>query len=159
MRATTDLYDDFGDLVQTCSVQFQDYGGKTRYSGPIRTVKCFRDNQLFRALLDEPGNGCVVIVDGGASTESALMGDIIAAKGAKNGWAGCVILGAVRDSAELAKIEFGAKALGVNPAKSSKAGQGEVDVTLEFGGARFEPGHWVYCDEDGVLVAPHELEP
>jgi regulator of ribonuclease activity A len=159
MRATTDLYDDFGDLVQTCSVQFQDYGGKTRYSGPIRTVKCFRDNQLFRALLDEPGNGCVVIVDGGASTESALMGDIIAAKGAKNGWAGCVILGAVRDSTELAKIEFGAKALGVNPAKSSKAGQGEVDVTLEFGGARFEPGHWVYCDEDGVLVAPHELEP
>jgi regulator of ribonuclease activity A len=159
MRATTDLYDDFGDLVQTCSVQFQDYGGKTRYSGPIRTVKCFRDNQLFRALLDEPGNGCVVIVDGGASTESALMGDIIAAKGAKNGWAGCVILGAVRDSTELAKIEFGAKALGVNPAKSSKAGQGDVDVTLEFGGARFEPGHWVYCDEDGVLVAPHELEP
>ena len=159
MRATTDLYDDFEDLVQTCSVQFQDYGGKTRYSGPIRTVKCFRDNQLFRALLDEPGNGCVVIVDGGESTESALMGDIIAAKGAKNGWAGCVILGAVRDSAELAKIEFGAKALGVNPAKSSKAGQGEVDVTLEFGGARFEPGHWVYCDEDGVLVAPHELEP
>jgi regulator of ribonuclease activity A len=159
MRATTDLYDDFEDLVQTCSIQFWNYGGKTRYSGPIRTVKCFRDNQLFRALLDEPGNGCVVIVDGGASTESALMGDIIAAKGAKNGWAGCVILGAVRDSAELAKIEFGAKALGVNPAKSSKTGQGEVDITLEFGGARFEPGHWVYCDEDGVLVAPHELEP
>ena len=158
MRATTDLYDDFEDLVQTCSIQFRDYGGKTRYSGPIRTVKCHRDNQLFRALLDEPGNGCVVIVDGGASTESALMGDIIAAKGAKNGWAGCVILGAVRDSAELAKINFGAKALGVNPAKSSKAGTGELDVTLEFGGVRFEPGSWVYCDEDGVLVAPHELE-
>jgi regulator of ribonuclease activity A len=121
-------------------------------------VKCHRDNQLFRALLDEPGKGCVVIVDGGASTESALMGDIIAAKGAKNGWAGCVILGAVRDSAELAKINFGAKALGVNPAKSSKAGTGELDVTLEFGGVRFEPGSWVYCDEDGVLVAPHELE-
>lgn len=159
MRATTDLYDDFEDLVQTCSVQFRDYGGKTRYCGPIRTVKCHRDNQLFRALLDEPGNGGMVIVDGGASTESALMGDIIAAKGAKNGWVGCVILGAVRDSAELAKIDFGAKALGVNPAKSSKAGTGELDVTLEFGGVQFEPGSWVYCDEDGVLVAPHELEP
>jgi regulator of ribonuclease activity A len=158
MRATTDLYDDFEDLVQTCSVQFRDYGGKTRYCGPIRTVKCHRDNQLFRALLDEPGNGCVVIVDGGASTESALMGDIIAAKGAKNGWAGCVILGAVRDSAELARIDFGAKALGVNPAKSSKAGAGELDVTLEFGGVQFEPGSWVYCDEDGVLVAPLELD-
>ena len=157
MRATTDLYDDFEDAVQTCSTQFQNYGGRTRYFGRIRTVQCFRDNQLFRALLDEPGDGCVVIVDGGSSTESALMGDIIAAKGTKNGWAGCVILGAVRDSAELAKIDFGAKALGVNPAKSAKEGKGEIDIALTFGGVQFQPGHWVYCDEDGILVSPHEI--
>ena len=158
MRATTDLYDDFEDIVQTCSVQFRDFGGRTRYFGRVRTVRCHKDNQLFRALLDEPGNGCVVIVDGGASTGTALMGDIIAAKGARNGWSGCVILGAVRDSAELANIDFGAKALGTNPAKSAKTGAGELDVTLEFGSVKFEPGCWVYCDEDGVLVAPHELE-
>jgi len=93
-----------------------------------------------------------------ATTETALMGDIIAAKGARNGWSGCVILGAVRDSAELANIDFGAKALGTNPAKSAKTGAGELDVTLEFGSVKFEPGCWVYCDEDGVLVAPHELD-
>ena len=157
MRPTTDLYDDHEDVVQTCSTQFNDYGGRKRFFGPIRTVRCYRDNQLYRALLDEPGEGCVVVVDGGGSTESALMGDLIAAKGAKNGWAGCVILGAVRDSAELAKIDFGVKALGVNPAKSAKEGKGDVDVPVEFGGVRFEPGHWVYCDEDGVLVAENEL--
>jgi regulator of ribonuclease activity A len=157
MRATTDLFDDFEGTVQTCSTQFQDFGGRARYFGRIRTVKCHRDNQIFRALLDEPGDGCVVIVDGGASTESALMGDIIAAKGARNGWSGCVILGAVRDSAALAKIDFGAKALGVNPAKSAKTGAGELDVVVEFGGVRFEPGHWVYCDEDGILVAARQL--
>lgn len=157
MRPTTDLYDDHEESVQTCSTQFRDFGGLKRFFGPIRTVRCFRDNQLYRSLLDEPGEGCVVVVDGGGSTETALMGDLIAAKGAKNGWAGCVILGAVRDSAELAKIDFGVKALGVNPAKSAKEGKGEVDVPVEFGGVRFEPGQWIYCDEDGVLVAPSEL--
>lgn len=157
MKATTDLYDDFEDIVETCATQFRDFGGKTSFFGPVRTVRCHRDNQLFRALLDEPGNGAVVVVDGGGALESALMGDIIAAKGAANGWAGCIINGAVRDSAELASISFGAKALGTNPAKSSKTGEGAVDEPVEFGGVRFEPGQWVYCDEDGVLVAPREL--
>ncbi len=159
MKATTDLYDEFEDSVQTCSTQFRDFGGTRKFFGPVRTVRCYRDNQLFRALLDEPGNGAVVIVDGGGAMESALMGDIIAAKGEKNGWAGCVINGAVRDSAELGNIAFGAKALGTNPAKSSKTGEGSVDVPVEFGGVRFEPGQWVYCDEDGILVAPRELTP
>jgi regulator of ribonuclease activity A len=120
-------------------------------------VQCFRDNQLFRALLDEPGHGAVVVVDGGGSLESALMGDLIAAKGMKNGWAGVVILGAIRDSVAIGKMNFGTKALGVNAAKSSKDGVGTVDGVVEFGGVRFEPGHWIYCDEDGILVAPHEL--
>lgn len=155
--ATTDLYDEHEGKVQTCSMQFRDFGGKTKFCGPIRTVRCFRDNQLFRALLDEPGDGAVVVIDGGASTESALMGDLIAAKGAKNGWTGVVILGAIRDSAEIASIDFGTKALGVNPAKSSKEGAGAVDEPVEFGGVTFTPGEWIYCDEDGILVAPQSL--
>ena len=158
MKPTTDLYDDYDSKVQTCSTQFRDFGGKTSFFGPIRTVRCFRDNQLFRALLDEPGDGAVVVVDGGGSTESALMGDIIAAKGARNGWAGVVILGAIRDSAAVGDIDLGVKALGVNPAKSAKRGDGEVDVKVSFGGVDFEPGHWIYCDEDGVLVSQDELD-
>jgi regulator of ribonuclease activity A len=157
MKATTDLFDENEGIVATCATQFRDFGARVRFYGPVRTVKCHRDNQLFRALLDEPGDGAVVIVDGGGAMESALMGDIIAAKGHKNGWAGVVIYGAVRDSAELARIDFGAKALGTNPRKSSKTGAGDVDVAVEFGGVRFEPGQWVYCDEDGVLVSPREL--
>ncbi|MBT8077911.1 MAG: ribonuclease E activity regulator RraA, partial [Gammaproteobacteria bacterium] len=134
MRATTDLYDDHEGEVQTCAVQFRDFGGRRKYFGPVRTVQCDRDNQLFRALLDEAGDGAVVIVDGGGSTETALMGDIIAAKGAKNGWAGVVIFGAIRDSVEIGNIDIGAKALGVNPAKSAKTGAGSVDMPVEFGG-------------------------
>jgi regulator of ribonuclease activity A len=157
-RPNADLYDDYGDISQTCSTQFQDYGAIRRFSGPIRTVQCFRDNQLFKELLNQPGNGAVVVMDGSGSLESALMGDMIAASGLKNGWAGVVILGAIRDSVAIGKMDFGVKALGVNAAKSSKDATGEVDVVVEFGGVRFEPGHWVYCDEDGILVAPRELK-
>jgi regulator of ribonuclease activity A len=157
MRSTPDLYDDFEDIATTCSIQFRDFGGKKQFSGPIRTVKCRNDNQLFRALMDEPGEGAVAVVDGKGSTEVALIGDIIAAKAAKNGWSGVVINGAVRDVEDLSEISIGIKALGVNPAKSVKKGEGIVDVMLHFGGARFEPGHWIYCDESGVLIAPKEL--
>jgi regulator of ribonuclease activity A len=157
MRTTPDLYDDFEDIATTCSVQFRDFGRKKQFSGKIRTVKCRNDNQLFRALMDEPGEGAVAVIDGKGSTEVALIGDVIAAKAAKNGWSGVVILGAVRDVGELANIELGIKALGTNPAKSIKRGEGSVDAVLHFGGARFEPGHFIYCDENGVLVAPQAL--
>jgi regulator of ribonuclease activity A len=158
MRATTDLYDDYEGSVQTCSIQFRDFGRAQKFSGPIRTVSCLNDNVLFRQLLGEPGNGGVIVVDGAGSTERALMGDMLAARGAANGWSGVVINGAIRDSAEIAEIDIGVKALGTNPAKSTKAGEGAVDVPVEFGGVRFEPGAWIYCDEDGILVAPGQID-
>jgi regulator of ribonuclease activity A len=157
MRATPDLYDDFEDIATTCSEQFRDFGKKGQFSGPIRTVKCRNDNQLFRALMNEPGDGAVAVVDGDGSTEVALIGDIIAAKAAKNGWSGVVIFGAVRDVGVLKDIDLGIKALGANPAKSIKRGEGSVDTAVEFGGVKFEPGHYIYCDENGVLVAPQAL--
>jgi len=156
LRATADLYDDHE--VDTCSVLFRDFGGRRSFHGPVRTVKCRNDNSLFRELLDEPGEGAVIVVDGDGSTERALMGDILAAKGAANGWSGVVIHGVIRDSAEIAGIDLGVKALGTNPAKSNKGGQGEVDCPVEFGGVRFAPGSWVYCDEDGVLLSPTAID-
>ncbi len=158
MRPTPDLYDDFEDIATTCSTQFRDYGRLRQFSGPIRTVRCRNDNQLFRALMNEPGSGAVAVVDGDGSTEVALIGDIIAAKAAKNGWSGVVINGAVRDVGVLKDIDLGIKALGANPAKSIKRGEGTVDGIVEFGGVRFEPGHYIYCDENGVLVVPKPIE-
>jgi regulator of ribonuclease activity A len=157
MRPTTDLYDDFEDSCETCATQFGDFGGRKRFFGRIRTVRCFHDNVLFRQLLGEPGDGCVIVVDGEGSTARALMGDMLAARARDNGWAGVIINGAIRDSAEIATVDIGVKALGVNPAKSDKKGEGETDVELHIGGACFRPGEWVYCDEDGVLVSPEEL--
>ena len=153
MRATADLYDDYEHDVDTCSVLFRDFGGRQSFCGPVRTVKCRNDNSLLRELLAEPGEGAVIVVDGDGSTERALLGDLLAAKGAANGWSGLVINGVIRDSVEVAGIDLGVKALGTNPAKSEKQGRGEVDCPVEFGGVRFAPGSWVYCDEDGVLLS------
>lgn len=157
MRATTDLYDDFEETCQTCSLQLRNFGARRQFFGAVRTVECFEDNVLFRQLLDEPGEGAVIVVDGQGSTARALMGDKLAARARENGWAGVIINGAVRDSAEISAIDIGVRALGVNPAKSEKAGAGRVDVPVTFGGVTFRPGDWVYCDEDGVLVSPEQI--
>ena len=157
MKATADLVDDHADILQSCSIQFRDFGGATQFFGPVRTVQCFKDNKIFKSLLSEAGEGAVLVVDGRGSLDAALIGDMNAALGMKNGWAGCVINGVVRDSAILRTLDFGIKAIGVNPVKSTKTGDGSADIVVEFGGVKFEPGQWIYCDEDGVIVAPHEL--
>jgi regulator of ribonuclease activity A len=155
--STSDLYDAYADRCQSCSTQFRQYGGNRLFSGRIRTVQCRDDNVLVRRVLESPSRGEVLVVDGGGSVESALMGDVIAELGRKNGWAGVIIFGAVRDVGALAAMEFGVKATGSNPRKSGKTGTGRVDVEVAIGGASFAPGHWVYSDDDGILVAPNDL--
>lgn len=155
--ATADLIDDFGDELRSCETQFRRYGGRAAFAGPVSTVRCDRDNGLVKRLLNTPGEGRVLVVDGGGSLASALMGDMIAASAVANGWAGVVINGAVRDVAALRELDLGAKALGSNPRKSAKEGAGEVDVPVTFGGVEFRPGDWLYSDEDGIVVAGREL--
>ncbi|MER7786833.1 ribonuclease E activity regulator RraA [Streptomyces sp. NPDC097640] len=151
---TADLADQYGTQLRVCDVQFTSYGAVRSFSGPIRTVSCHEDNALLHALLREPGDGHVVVVDGRASLRNALLGDRMAKRALDNGWAGLVILGAVRDVAALAGMSVGVQALGTNPRKSGKAGQGEVDVPVSFGGVTFATGDILHADEDGVVLLP-----
>jgi regulator of ribonuclease activity A len=155
--STADLVDAHSDVVRSCEAQFRQFGGRTRFFGPIRTIRSTEDNALIKQMLSSAGDGAVLVVDGAASLRSALVGDIIAGLGQKNGWSGLVIWGAVRDTDALARLDLGIKALGSNPWRSSKNGAGQVDVVLGFGGVEFRPGHWLYSDEDGILVSPHRL--
>ncbi len=152
MDATSDVFDQRPDDFQSVSVQLQSLGGCERFQGAIRTISCLEDNGLVKSVLNTPGNGDVLVVDGGMSLRSALMGDMIGASAVEHGWSGVVIFGAIRDRAELAKLPLGVKALGSNPRKSSKAGEGEVDGILIIDGVTFRPGALIICDEDGVLV-------
>ena len=149
---TADLIDIAPD-TPSCEVQFRRFGKHQRFSGRIRTVRCFKDNGLVKQLAHTDGKGAVMVVDGGGSLASALMGDQIALAACENNWAGVLIYGVIRDSVTINRMEFGLKALGTNPRKSGKEGSGEVDVVVTFGGVDFVPGQYVYSDEDGVLVA------
>jgi regulator of ribonuclease activity A len=150
--ATADLFDEHGDALQSCDLQFRQFGGRSRFSGRIVTVSCHQDNALLKSVLGEPGEGRVLVVDGGGSLHTALMGDLIAALAVRSGWSGAVINGAVRDVATLRTLDLGIKALGSNPRKSTKTGAGERDVTVSFGGVDFVPGDTVFSDDDGIVV-------
>jgi regulator of ribonuclease activity A len=151
-RATADLVDEIGSDVRSCDLQFGQYGGRTRFAGPISTVRCFQDNALLKSVLSEPGAGGVLVIDGNGSLHSALVGDVIAELARTNGWTGLIINGAVRDAATLRTLDVGIKALGTNPRKSTKTGAGERDVTVTFGGVTFAPGEIAYSDDDGIVI-------
>ena len=131
---------------------FHNYGGAHRFSGEVATVRCFEDNSLVKAALDEPGRGRVLVVDGGASVRRALVGGNVAAAAAENGWAGVVVDGAVRDVAELAATAVGIRALALIPIPTEKRGVGERDVAVQIQGVWVRPGDWLCADADGIVV-------
>lgn len=151
-ESTADLADREGAAVRSCDVQFRSYGGRAVFSGRIRTVTCFQDNALLKKVLSEPGEGQVLVIDGAGSVHTALIGDLIAELGRSNGWSGVVVNGAVRDSAVIGEMDFGVKALGTNPRKSTKNGDGVVDENVELGEITFVPGEYLVSDQDGVVV-------
>ena len=154
---TADLSDNYPE-AQVCESIFQSYGGNRFFHGPVRTVKCFEGFSLVKKLLSEESNGEVLIVDAGGSRRCAMLGDILAQMGAENGWAGGIFNGMIRDSADIATMPFGVKALGTHPRRSNKDGRGEQDLAVTFAGVTFTPGDYVYADDDGILVSSVILE-
>ncbi|AKF09485.1 ribonuclease E activity regulator RraA [Sandaracinus amylolyticus] len=158
MTKTTDLCDAHPELVRVCDPIFRSYGARVVFDGPIATLKLHEDNALVRKALEEPGAGRVLVVDGGGSMRRALVGDQLAALGAKNGWSGVVVYGCIRDSADIATIELGVVALGTHPRKSDKRGVGVVNEPVTFAGVTFVPGQHVWVDHDGVVVTERRVE-
>ena len=153
---TADLCDQFGD-VECCEPIFADFGGVLRFAGPVATIKCFEDNSRVRELTAEAGQGRVLVIDAGGSLRRAVLGDLLAQQAVRNGWQGVIVYGCVRDSAALAEMSLGIKALGTHPMKTDKRGEGQRDVVVRFANVTFNPGDWVYADEDGVIVARRPL--
>jgi regulator of ribonuclease activity A len=152
MTATADLLDRHGDAAAVCMLPLRSFGGRAAFSGPVATVRCHEDNVVVKRRLGEPGNGRVLVVDGGGSLRVALVGDNVAGLARDNGWAGIVLNACVRDVAALSLLDVGVLALGSNPRPSRKHGAGEVDVPVEFGEVAFNPGDTLYADADGVVV-------
>ena len=154
---TADLCDEHSDTLQIAEPGMDGFGGRARFYGKISTVKCFEDNSLVREAVGEPGEGRVLVVDAGGSRRCAMLGDMLAAKAVENGWSGVIMNGLIRDSADIAAMDLGVKALGTHPLKSVKKGVGERDVEVRFAGLRFVPGEFVYADEDGIVSSVEAL--
>ena len=136
---------------------FQNFGGKAFFKGPIATVQCHEDNSCVKAAVESQGEGRVLVVDGGGSLRRALLGGNLAAAAARNGWAGLVIHGAVRDVAELAVCETGIRALAVVPMPTQRRDEGQRDVAIQIQGITIWPGEWLYADADGIVIAANAL--
>ena len=149
---TADLYDERGEELDSSPCSSSRWAAAPTSAARSGPSAACEDNALVKATLGTPGNGAVLVVDGGGSLRTALMGDLIAASAVENGWAGVVINGAIRDRVAVAGLPLGVKALGSNPRKSAKAGAGETDVELEIDGVAIRPGQLIWCDPDGILL-------
>jgi len=137
---------------------FQSFGKRAAFSGQAATLKVFEDNVLVRSTLETPGNGRVLVVDGGGSLRCALVGGNLGILAEKNGWAGIIVHGCVRDSAELNACDVGIRALALHPQRSVRRGIGDADLQVSIAGVTVRPGDWIYADADGVLVARGKLD-
>ena len=160
--ATTDLCDDNATLLDDGRLAvlppvFRPFGKHVRFFGRVTTLKVFEDNALVRAVLQTPGNGNVLVIDGGGSLRRGLVGGQLALLAQDNGWAGIVVDGCIRDSDEINSCEIGVRALALHPQKSSKAGAGERDLRVFIRSVPVSPGDWIYADADGILVARQKL--
>ena len=155
--STPDLCDAHPELVRVVAPMFNTYGGRAAFGGPIVTVKCFEDNSLVKQQVAEPGDGRVMVVDGGGSLRCALLGDLLAARAMQNRWVGLIIYGCIRDADEIAGMDVGVQALNTIPIKSVRKGVGELNVPVTFGGVTFKPGEHLYADNNGVIVSSEPL--
>jgi len=154
---TCDLCDLHDAQVRVLELPLQDFGGRIAFNGLVSTVRAYEDNSRVREAVEEAGQGRVLVIDGDGSMRRAMIGDLLAAKAAENGWAGVIVFGAIRDSDAIATLSLGVKALGTCPRKTDRLGAGERDVEVELGGVRIRPGDWLCADEDGVVIADNDL--
>jgi regulator of ribonuclease activity A len=154
---TPDLADAHPEQVVALELQMQSYGRRPQFYGPVVTVKCFEDNSRVKELVNTPGAGRVLVVDGGGSLRRALLGDLLAGAAVSNGWSGLIINGAIRDVSVINQLDIGVKALGVVPLKTNRNGEGQAHLPVAFGNVRFTGQHFIYADANGVLVSTQAL--
>lgn len=155
--STPDLCDDFPHQIRVLESLFTNYGAHSHFFGSIVTIKCFEDNSVLKELVNTQGNGQVIVMDGGGSLRRAILGDMLAEKASRNGWAGILVNGCIRDVDEIAQTPLGVKALNTHPMKTEKRGIGDLNVDATFAGQTIKPGQWLYSDNNSIIIADSKL--
>lgn len=155
---TSELCDTYADLIDVVDPLFSNYGGRTSFGGSVVTVKCFESNGIIRQVLDDDGEGKVLVIDGGGSTRRALIDASIAELACDNNWEGIICFGSIRDVDALEELEIGIQALVPIPVGADDIEIGEADVSINFGGVTFLPDDHIYADNTGIILSPDPLD-
>lgn len=150
--ATADLADLFGEHARIVDLPWRRFGGKSSFQGFAATFAAEDDTVLIRRMLEEKGDGRVLVIDNRGSRGHAVFGDHFAALVLENGWAGVIVNGVIRDALALDAMAVGVFALGTCPRRPLKQGAGASGIILDMAGVTVEPGDWVAADADGVVV-------
>ena len=156
MLSTPDIIDQYPDLETL--IEFKNFGGTRSFHGEIQTIQCHEDNSFVKKELSKMSDSGVLVVDGNASKNCALLGDLLAEMAKENGWSGIIINGLVRDIEILKDIDIGVMALGSCPRKSEKKNIGERNLEIHINGISIKPGNWCYADENGILISKEKLD-
>ena len=153
--ALCDIYLDQVDVVEPI---FSSFGVASSLFGKITTVKCFESNGLIAQVLEEEGEGRVLLVDGGGAVRRALIDAELAQLALDNGWEGIIVYGAVRQLDVLETLDIGIHALAPIPVGAEETEIGEVDTPVNFGGVTFFPEDYIYADLTGIILSPELLD-
>lgn len=155
---TSTLCDIYLDQVDVVEPIFSNFGGRASFYGKITTVKCFENNGLIAEILEENGEGRVLLIDGGGAVRQALIDAELAQLATDNGWEGIIVYGGVRQIQQLENLDIGIQALAPIPVGANTDTQGELDVPVNFGGVTFFPEDYVYADLTGIILSQEPLE-
>ncbi|MEX1221725.1 MAG: ribonuclease E activity regulator RraA [Idiomarina sp.] len=155
---TSELCDLYPDMIDVVEPMFIHYGGRDSFGGQLVVIKCFEDKGLIEEVVQQPGAGKVLLIDGGGSLRRALIDINIAETALDNDWEGIVCFGAVRDVDALDELEMGILAVGAMPVGAPSEGVGESDIAVNFGGVTFLPEDHIYTDSTGIIIAAEPLD-
>jgi len=128
-----------------------------KMAGPAFTVEVRAgDNLMIHAAMSLAKPGDVLVIDGKGDLTAALMGAIMINACKKLGFAGVVIDGAIRDTLELAELDFPIFSAGANPNGPTKQVSGRIGHPISVGDVAVNPGDFITADADGVVVVERD---
>ena len=155
---TSELCDLYAEQVDVVEPIFSSFGGVSNFYGKVTTVKCFESNGLIAEVLEEHGEGRVLVVDCGGAVRRGLIDVELAQLAVDNGWEGIIVYGAVRQIQQLENLDIGIHALAPIPVSADESTAGESDVPVNFGGVTFFPEDYIYADLTGIILSQEPLD-
>ncbi len=103
--------------------------------------------------IDIAKEGDVIAIDAGG-VGPAVWGELATQSALQKKIGGVVVYGAIRDIAEIRKLQFPVFAKMVMPNAGEPKGFGEINIPIDISGVQINPGDWIVGDDDGLMAIP-----